>query len=227
MIEPQSMNTFTYVTSTIGGGIAVRDLVDKVKMMRRYRGQVSPIVTLADTLFKTRFGERRRPHFNVVDWVHMAGGNEPQQAALPAPSPTPVTPTTAAKPSSVTLETIKPVTIAEEMNDEIPFDLSSERKKVVTNYHARGFRRDDLKATVHMIVDDTDLVRGRDSPSAIAEKIAGPEYRFATSMNISQPVPGHVKNRLFVSAEELEELYAAVPELRPRQPGRRARSRTA
>jgi hypothetical protein len=144
MIEPQSMNTFTYVTSTIGGGIAVRDLVDKVKMRRRYRGQVSPIVTLADTLFKTRFGERRRPHFNIVDWVHMAGGDEPQQAALPAPDkPGPNDNTTStlieaepvkeepptAKPakkprqskSKSGLKHAAPLSTKEELNDEIPW----------------------------------------------------------------------------------------------------------
>jgi hypothetical protein len=140
MIEPRSMNTFTYVTSTIGGGIAVRDLVDKVKMMRRYRGQVSPVVTLADTLFKTRFGERRRPHFNIVDWVSM-GGNEPQPAALPAPpsgsgsnaapvieaSPVKEEPP-AAEPAkkpkrskSGSFNRVEPLTAKEELNDEIPW----------------------------------------------------------------------------------------------------------
>jgi hypothetical protein len=145
MIEPQSMNTFTYVTSTIGGGIAVRDLVDKVKMMRRYRGQVSPIVTLADTLFKTRFGERRRPSFHIVDWIRM-GGDEPQQAALPAPSPpsdSSTAPVIEAKPEPVKEEPaptaavsqpakkprrsksglthVAPLTLKEEMSDEIPW----------------------------------------------------------------------------------------------------------
>jgi hypothetical protein len=85
MVEPRSMEEFTYTTSTIGGFIAVRELVDKVKVMRKYRGPVSPIVTLGDVPMRTRFGERCRPYFNIVDWVHMAGGDEPQQAALPAP----------------------------------------------------------------------------------------------------------------------------------------------
>jgi hypothetical protein len=145
MIEPQSMNTFTYVTSTIGGGIATRELVDKVKMMRRYRGQVSPIVTLTDTLFKTRFGERRRPHFNIVDWVSM-GGNEPQQAVLPAPSPSGGTDSGAApvidakpepvkeeqapaaavsqpakKPKRSGLKHVAPLTKSEELDDSIPW----------------------------------------------------------------------------------------------------------
>jgi hypothetical protein len=87
LLDPQSMETFTFATSTVGGFIAVRDLVDKVKTMRRYRGPVSPIVTLGDAPMRTRFGERRRPHFNIVDWVHMTSSEEAPQAALPAPSP--------------------------------------------------------------------------------------------------------------------------------------------
>jgi hypothetical protein len=144
MIEPQSMNTYTYVTSTVGGGIAVRDLVDKVRTMRRYRGPVSPIVTLGDVPMRTRFGERRRPAFHIVDWVRMGG--EPQPAALPGPSPAPTsdssaavieaTPITQAPPFEVepaaepakkrrakasALNRVAPLTVNEELNDEIGF----------------------------------------------------------------------------------------------------------
>jgi hypothetical protein len=41
--------------------------------------------------------------------------------ALPAPDATPTTPTTTAQPSSVTLDAVKPVSLAEEMDDEIPW----------------------------------------------------------------------------------------------------------
>jgi hypothetical protein len=92
----------------------------------------------------------------------------------------------------------------------------------MTSYHVCGFRQDDHKVSVCMIVDANDLARGMDDPHAIAEKIAGPEYCFHACSNINQAVPDHVKNRLFVSAEELKELYAAVPRLRP-QPRRRRR----
>jgi hypothetical protein len=79
-----------------------------------------------------------------------------------------------------------------------------------------------------MIVDADYLTRGgrvEDMPHTIAEKIAGPEYCFHACSNIFQAVPDHVKNRLFVSAEELKELYTAVPELNPRWPRRAARRR--
>jgi hypothetical protein len=87
-----------------------------------------------------------------------------------------------------------------------------------TSFHVYGVRRDDTKTHVCMIVD-SDYPEG-DSPHTIAAKIAGPEYSFHASSNIFQAVPDHVKNRLFVSDEEL---YAAVPELNPRR--RRSRAR--
>jgi hypothetical protein len=87
MLDPHTMEHFTFATSATGGFIAIRELADKVKAMRRYRGPVSPIVTLDDAPMKTRYGDRRRPYFTIVDWVRLNGGSEPQQAALPAPRP--------------------------------------------------------------------------------------------------------------------------------------------
>jgi hypothetical protein len=129
LIEPRSMETFTFPTSTVGGFIAVRELVDKVKTMRKYRGPVSPIVTLGDVPMRTRFGERRRPHFTIVDWVRMGGG-EPEQPALPAPIvEAKANPEPAAKPATpintldvaAPLPSVAPLTVGEEMNDAIPW----------------------------------------------------------------------------------------------------------
>ena len=143
MLNPRNMEHFTFATSAIGGFIAVRDLVDKVKAMRRYRGPVSPIITLGDAPMRTRFGERRRPHFNIVDWVHMDVGGESPLTALPAPLPDSsatrvieaeavMEPVVAAgqaagltkpakRPKSNSLNRVAPLTTAEEMNDELPW----------------------------------------------------------------------------------------------------------
>ena len=39
LLDPTTMDRFTFPTGTIGGAIAVRDLTDKVKWMRRFRGE--------------------------------------------------------------------------------------------------------------------------------------------------------------------------------------------
>lgn len=88
----------------------------------------------------------------------------------------------------------------------------------LVSHEVNGFRRDDHKANVRMIVD----VEVGNSPFQIAENIAGPEYCFHAASNIHQPVPDVVKNRLFTS-DNLEELFTAVPELKPYQPRRAAR----
>jgi hypothetical protein len=88
LVDPMDMSFFTFATSAIGGFIAIDDLVRKTQAMRKWRGPVSPVVTLDDLPMKTKFGERRRPHFNVVDWIRMGGGGaEPQLPVLPAPKP--------------------------------------------------------------------------------------------------------------------------------------------
>jgi hypothetical protein len=148
LLDPRTMEQFTYATSAVGGFIAIRDLADKVKAMRRYRGPVSPIITLGDVHMKTRFGDRRRPHFTVVDWVRMNG--EAQQAALPAPQAAPepaqaepvqvMKPAEPVKVDSVKAEPVKgkyrtrskgkafaigdkvaPLATEEELNDAVPF----------------------------------------------------------------------------------------------------------
>jgi hypothetical protein len=82
MLNPQKMDRYSYPTGTVGGGIAVRDLVDKTKLTRRFRSShVYPAVLLSDVFWPTRYGGRQRPHFNIVKWVTLDGGGN----ALPAP----------------------------------------------------------------------------------------------------------------------------------------------
>jgi hypothetical protein len=101
LLDPKTMERYSFPTSTVGGSIAVRELREKVLWMRRLRGQnVYAVVTLSDKFMKTRFGGRQRPHFVIVRWI-MLGAEE--KAALPAPA-----------------QEVKEPTLAEELNDEIP-----------------------------------------------------------------------------------------------------------
>jgi hypothetical protein len=84
LLDPATMDRYTFPTGTTGGAIAVRELVEKTTWMRRYRGQhVCPVVTLSDTFMKTRFGGRQRPHFIIKRWIELDGDAE---KALPTPS---------------------------------------------------------------------------------------------------------------------------------------------
>src|SRR5262245_58499871 len=70
LLDPATMDRCNFPTSTIGGSIAVRELVDRVRWMRKFRGEnLYPIVRLADKFMNTRFGGRQRPHFEIVRFV--------------------------------------------------------------------------------------------------------------------------------------------------------------
>jgi hypothetical protein len=74
----------TFVSSTAGGGIAVRGLKDKVIWMRRLRGaNVVPQVELTFAPMPTRFGMKKRPDFKVVGWADLSSGLSAAPAQLP------------------------------------------------------------------------------------------------------------------------------------------------
>jgi hypothetical protein len=81
--EP-SVKKFTYISSTVGGGIAVRELVDAVKWFRKWRqGGVCPIVRLCTTFMPTHWGGRQRPYLDIIRWVKPNDGQS--EAAVLAP----------------------------------------------------------------------------------------------------------------------------------------------
>jgi hypothetical protein len=78
LLDPLTMDRFSFPNGTVGGQIAVRDLTDKVKWMRRFRGEnVYAAVQLSDVFMPTRFGGRQRPHFEVRRWVCFGADGEP------------------------------------------------------------------------------------------------------------------------------------------------------
>jgi hypothetical protein len=117
LLNPETMDRFTFPTGTVGGQRAVREVVDKTKWMRKLGGaHVYPVITLSDAFMPTAFGGRQRPHFEITRWVSFA----PDETALPAP----LGPDTAVERAVQIVpgqpRTIGPPTLAEEMNDEIP-----------------------------------------------------------------------------------------------------------
>jgi hypothetical protein len=72
-----------------------------------------------------------------------------------------------------------------------------------------------------MIIDGDERNMVLEHPGMIAERIAGSEYCFHASRNINRLIPDAAKNKLFFSDEEL---YAAVPEMRPPSSSSRRRA---
>jgi hypothetical protein len=144
LLDLETMDKYTYPTSTVGGRIAIRDLRDKLCFMRKLRGpDVYPVVTLSDTFFPTRFGGRQRPHFVIKQpggWVRLGGGGEGGEVQAVTPPSSPATPQQAldqfakpaAKPAPQTdlpLTTVETPTLGEEMNDALPsFDAPAAAK---------------------------------------------------------------------------------------------------
>lgn len=108
LLNEQTLDKYSFPTSTTGGTLCVVAIVDKIKWMRKYRGErVVPVVTLFDTFMKTRFGGaaggRQRPHLIIKRWIRLGAGTElPAQAepkqltsspsVAPSSTPTPTTP---------------------------------------------------------------------------------------------------------------------------------------
>ena len=124
----ENMERFTFPTGTIGGNIAIGEIVDKVTMMRRYRGaKVYPVVCLKSKPMKTKFGARPRPHFEVQRWITLGGGGgEGQALPPPAPSPSasPTTPDAGTRNEHASRGSggiVEEPNLREEMNDDVPF----------------------------------------------------------------------------------------------------------
>jgi hypothetical protein len=132
LLNPETMDKYSFPTGTVGGSIATRELVDKTLWMRRYRGaHVYPIVVLSDVFMNTHFGGRQRPHFIIKRWISFDGGRQVLPATLSLPpttvkdaldtyasNPAPTQPKTAAPPTQP--KTVSEPSLAEEMNDSIP-----------------------------------------------------------------------------------------------------------
>lgn len=140
---------YNYTAATTGAHIAYDTLKEQVITMRALRGtRVMPVVNLTERPMKTSYGMGRRPHFEIIDWK--TPGDDAKavpakpatpQLSGPAVAPvetTPAAPTAPSNPAqphqakpkppvkiaSETLDTmsdVKPVTMGEIINDEVPW----------------------------------------------------------------------------------------------------------
>jgi hypothetical protein len=117
LLDPADGSTLTFMNSTQGAMVAIRELRNRVKWMRALRGEkVWPVVTLGRRLVSRKY-QKYGPDFIIVDWRDLS-------PLPPAASPRQLE--NNVKPSNDPVENIvRPVdmpTTAEILNDEIPED---------------------------------------------------------------------------------------------------------
>ena len=118
LLDALSLDKLTFPRSTTGGGIACRDLSDKVAWMLKNRGpRVSAVITLSDTFMPTKYGGRKRPHFEVVRWIGFDTGEGGD--ALSAPKPA-LAGGAAATPEIPPWSEVEEPSLKEELNDDLP-----------------------------------------------------------------------------------------------------------
>jgi len=106
------MKRYTYVASTIGGNIAISDLVQQVRDARFVYGpDTYAKVRLSDTWMKTSYSKdgRQRPHFIITGYTRRRGGGGSKLVELPD------------RTETKKLESLAQPTAKQVLDDEIKF----------------------------------------------------------------------------------------------------------
>ena len=83
LIDPETLQFYTFPTGTVGGDQAVRDLRESTGMARRMRGSnIYPRIHLSDTHMNTKFGGRQRPAFDIVRYEALGELTAPPEQKL-------------------------------------------------------------------------------------------------------------------------------------------------
>jgi hypothetical protein len=70
LISPETMEAYTFSTSSAGGRNAVRDLGDNIARVRKMRGNPNlvPLVELSAEVMPTKYGKKSKPVFKIIEW---------------------------------------------------------------------------------------------------------------------------------------------------------------
>ena len=125
------LNRYTWPSplTTVGSAMCVEELVDQIKLVRKFRGNVYPVVILGHTNFKTGFGPRQRPYLlTIPNWITCDGqtgtslppsdGNQ-TGGSLPPSSGNPGTPPSATGGTPAGTQPVSKPTAKEVTGDEI------------------------------------------------------------------------------------------------------------
>jgi hypothetical protein len=69
LIDRQTGADYTFVTDSFGGRRAIAELKSQIANVRSAHPMAIPMVALGSVPWKTKFGTKLRPQFNVVEWI--------------------------------------------------------------------------------------------------------------------------------------------------------------
>jgi hypothetical protein len=126
LLDPVTAGTYTFINSTWGAQRAVERVEERMTWMKALRGaDVRPLVKLENREMKIkRLGGavKLRPEFTIIDWRDLGVGI--QQTVTPQiehKAETVAKPAAESAPKKVMVgKSVKPVTIQEELNDDLP-----------------------------------------------------------------------------------------------------------
>jgi len=117
LLNPVDATVFSFLNCTVGISICAGRLESSLRAMQMMRGaNAFPVCKLGDAPLKTRFGMKRRPHLEIVEWRTFGG------ATISAP-PTPPKLTHGAgeRPATGFDPARVKAGLDAALNDEIPF----------------------------------------------------------------------------------------------------------
>jgi len=118
LINVQDASIYTFINNTIGCRIAVERLRDRMQWMQALRGKrVVPLVKPDAKPMRTKFGQKIRPEFTIVEWREIGGDDGGSLQNEPARQIDQRKP----DPAQQIGEPVKPVTSEEALNDSIGF----------------------------------------------------------------------------------------------------------
>jgi hypothetical protein len=79
LINPANAERFTFTSDTYGGLQAFGELKEAIRLYRRVNPGAVPVVSPVATDMPTKFGTKKRPKFEIVDW------HVPQKREEPTP----------------------------------------------------------------------------------------------------------------------------------------------
>jgi hypothetical protein len=85
LLNPANAERFTFTSDTYGGLLAFGELKEAIRLYRKSNPGAMPVVKLTNADMPTKFGTKKRPKFEIVDWHHRKS-EEPQPVAVSKPN---------------------------------------------------------------------------------------------------------------------------------------------